>query len=528
VAALLVAGGLMLGRAAAQEPGSPSAAPAKAGAVERDWAALSAWLDERFAAVWTEAGLDPTAVDDATFLRRVYLDLVGRIPSVAEAREFRAASGSHKRQALVDKLLIDQHARQRNSQEFAEHFARLWRRMMLPPTSETAAQGVAFEPWLTEQFRDNVAYDELARRLLTADGETSGGVAPYYQAVGGTPESYATAFTRVFLGARMGCAQCHNHPFASWKQQDFWGLAAFFAGLSPAQPAVPPFVGGQLTESRVTTISYEGVEYHAQVPWNGPLDIGPTARPRVALADWMTAPANTHFTETAVNRVWQHLCGRGLVSAVDDLDLAQPEERELVLAELGRRFAENGHDLRWLIQGICNSRAYQCDSLGDAAEEASLLTGRRPLKTLTSEQVFDSLEQALLLPVTRSNVDSARHNGQRMQMVARLDESLSATPEEYGAGIPQVLMLMNGLLMAQGTSFERSRTLKGVVEAPFMDEPARLDTLFLAALTRLPTDKEREVLQQHLAAQESQADRRNAYADIFWALLNSPEFVLCR
>ena len=142
--------------------------------------------------------------------------------------------------------------------------------------------------------------------------------------------------------------------------------------------------------------------------------------------------------------------------------------------------------------------------------------------------MFDSLEQALALPITRSNSDSARHNGTRMQMVSRFDESVGDTPEEYSAGIPQVLMLMNGRITADAISIERSRTLKAVVEAPFLDDASKLDTLFLATFTRYPTEKERTVLLDHIRTQRTADDRRAAYDEVFWALINSPEFVLCR
>jgi hypothetical protein len=142
--------------------------------------------------------------------------------------------------------------------------------------------------------------------------------------------------------------------------------------------------------------------------------------------------------------------------------------------------------------------------------------------------VFDSLEQALSLPVTRSNASSARYNGTRTQMVSRLDESLGDSPEDYGAGIPQVLMLMNGPLTADAVSVDRSRTLKGVIDAPFLDEASKLDALYLAVLTRYPTQTERDFLLDHVRIQSTPEDRRTAYDEILWALLNSPEFVLCR
>jgi hypothetical protein len=439
LAACLAAVCLLAGGAAraADEAG---AAPVEPGAAPFD---LTQWLDGQFEPMWKEAGVDVPVVDDATFARRLYLDLVGRIPSVAELRDFLDDTASEKRARLVERLLVDEHDASRTPPDYAAQMARVWRRIMLPPGGQTAGMAAQFEPWLTERFRSNAPYDELARAVLTARGESSAGVAAFYQGAGGNPEGYASAVSRVFLGVRIGCAQCHDHPFADWKQDDFWGMAAFFAGVNGGADGPLGGRGGALDEVRQTTLTYEGQEYSAKYLWGETAEVPEGRLPRDVLAQWMTAADNPNFAATVVNRLWQHLCGRGLVPEVDDLDRAAPDEREQFLDEMALRFEEAGYDLRWLIRSIVKSRAYQAPSGG----EQTLAEGRRPLKTLAPEQVFDSLEQALLLPVTRSNAESARHNGQRVQMVSRLDESLGDTPEDYGAGIPQVLMLMNGKVM---------------------------------------------------------------------------------
>ncbi|MCA9056159.1 MAG: DUF1553 domain-containing protein, partial [Planctomycetaceae bacterium] len=277
------------------------------------------------------------------------------------------------------------------------------------------------------------------------------------------------------------------------------------------------------------TIEHEGKTYTAKALWQTePVSLTGDQKPRDVLAEWLTSDQNPTFAANAVNRVWQQLLGRGLVSSVDDLDLATPEERELVLDDLAKRFASAGYDMRWLISGICKSRAYQCEAHIQEGQRITLLEGRRPLKTMTPEQTFDSLEQALNLPVSRSSDESARHNGEMSQIVQRLDESLSASPEDYTAGVPQTLLLMNGSLLAKATDLDQSRTLRAVVESPFLSDDFKLDTLYLAAFTRLPNDEERTMLRTHLDQYDSSDERKSAYGDIFWALLNSPEFVLCR
>ena len=492
------------------------------------------WLDERFDQIWSDQGVNPQVCDDTTYCRRVWLDLVGRIPSVIETRAFLEDPSPDKREELVDRLLADPDASNRLNELHAEHMARIWRRVMLPPGTTGADMGWAVEPWLEQQFRENRPYDEMVTQLLTARGEEARAEAMYYQAVGGTPEAEATEVSRVFLGVRIGCAQCHDHPFTDWKQGDFWGMAAFFNGTTAQGMAVPGFNGetnqlGLSDDGATGVIEHEGKTYAAKALWSAePVSLTEEQKPRDALAEWITAEDNPTFAANAVNRVWQHLLGQGLVSPVDDLDLALPEERALVLDDLAEKFAASGYDLRWLIAGICKSKAYQCEAYVQEGEHVTLLYGRRPLKTMTPEQTFDSLEQALHLPVSRSSEEAARHNGEMQQIVQRLDESLGLNPDDYTAGVPQTLLLMNGSLLAKATDLEKSRTLRAVVESPFFSQDYKLDTLYLAAFTRPPSSREREMLREHLGQYMSEEERKAAYGDIFWALLNSPEFVLCR
>lgn len=483
-------------------------------------------LNVLFEEHWAKDKIEPTFCDDATFLRRVYLDLFGRIPSVSETRDFLAESASDKREKLIDRLLFSDNASSLSNEIYAEHWARTWRRMMLPPGSTGAAMGPAFEPWLKEQFLENVGYDEMTKRLVSGRYEDNR-IGTFYQAVGGTPEAAAGAVTRVFLGVRIACAQCHEHPFAQWKQKDFWGMAAFFSGVRQARPNLQ---GANPTPKETFQVSFEGTTYDAKFLWDQKETVsgkdGQT--PRDLLADWITHDDNPNFAATAVNRVWQSLLGRGLIADVDDLDLASPEERGYLLDKLAKEFMSSGYNLRGLIAGILKSKAYQVRSVKDADTPSSPLYGTRPLKSLSPEQLFDSLEQALALPVTRTAEDSARHNGQRAQMVQRFNESAGQSPEDYAAGIPQALMLMNGKITADATDLETSRTLRAVVDAPFLNENAKLDTLYLATLNRKPTTREREVMLKHISSRKNTPKARSSYGEVFWALLNSPEFVLCR
>jgi mono/diheme cytochrome c family protein len=499
---------------------------------------LADWIDRRFGEEYKAKGATPAElVDDATFLRRAFLDLQGRIPTVAQLRDFESEAGSFKRQDLVDRLVTDNKQPDRFAQRSADNLARVWRRMMIPASSPGAAMGPQLDPWLARQFQANTSYDQIARKLLlvqppqqpmlpptpseqpAAPPDPDAAAIAFQQAVGQSPDMLASAYVRVFLGVRINCAQCHDHPMADWKKSDFWGVAAMFNGVpSPKDmPGAAPTIKPQDEE----------VQYVAKLLWESePLKEIPAEKsPREVLADWLVSPENPNFAATAVNRVWQYLCGRGLAGAVDELDRVTVEERK-VLDELAELFKASGHDLRWLITGISKSKVYQQQVVRDASDEDAGFV-HRPLKTLLPEQVFDSLEQALSLPVARAD-NGPRFNGEREQFVSRMNESATDLPADFKGGIPQALMLMNGKLTADATSLDSSRTLRAVVEAPFFSPEQKIEVLYLAALTRKPRAEELQFLLDHVRQFKTEAEQKTAYSQIMWGLLNNPEFVLSR
>jgi hypothetical protein len=477
-------------------PASPNESPAE----------LAAWIDAKLEAAWRVRGLKPRpAAGDDVFLRRAYLELTGAIPSVAEARDFLDSTSAGKRERLIASLIDDK--------RFAEHFARLWART-LAPAGNTRGQ---LEAWLRGEFRKNTPFDQVARAVLTAKGDaTTASPAAFYTAVGNSPERIAEAVARGMLGVRLGCAQCHNHPFTSWKREHFWGLAAFFAGTGNT----PGRVGDGFT-TKITPPNGSH-EYEAKF-LEGPAPQFPEGRsPRDVLAEWIATPKNRFFAANVVNRVWQDLCGSGLVSTIDDLDTLDAAQREQILDELAAKFAANGFDLRWLVEGICLSKAYQQESL--ASPEPG--SAQRPVRTFSPDQVFAALDQALSLKKGRRL--SPRYTSEGQNLMARLEEARSSTPTEFKGGIPQALLLMNGPIITKATTLEDSLTLRAVVEAPFLKDAEKLDTLFLAAYSRLPRADERDRLLKLVRAKPNDSEaRRQAYANIFWALLNSPEFILC-
>lgn len=478
-------------------PANPGESPAE----------LAAWIDARVQASWRARKLPPRpTVEDDVFLRRAYLELTGAIPSVSEARDFLESTSAGKREQLIHSLLDDK--------RFAEHYANLWSRTFAPAGNTRGP----FAAWLRDEIRKNTPFDQITRSILTAKGNaTTASPAAFYSAVGNSPERITEAVARGFLGVRLGCAQCHNHPFTSWKREHFWGLAAFFAGTGTN----PGQVNDTFT-TKITATNSSSKEFEAKF-LEGPAPQFTEGRsPRAVLADWLATPKNRFFAANIVNRVWQDLCGSGLVSTVDDLDTLADAERKQILDDLAAKFAANGFDLRWLVEGICLSKAYQQVSM--ASPEPG--SAQRPVRALSPDQVFAALDQSLSLKKGRGL--SPRYTAVGRNLMARLEEARGATPTEFKGGIPQALLLMNGPIVAQATTLEDSLTLRAVVEAPFLKDAEKLDTLFLAAYSRLPRAEERDRLLKLVRAKpDKREDQQQAYANIFWALLNSPEFILC-
>jgi hypothetical protein len=535
---LLVAPGVLAVSARAEEEQSAAA---------RDVTALAARIDEHVAAGWAAAGVKPASpADDAEFLRRVTLDLAGRIPSVYEARAFLKDTSPDKRRRLVEKLL--------DSPLYIRHFGNVWRNLLIPEAVaniQVRAQIPNFEAWLRKELARNAGYDQMARDLLTAPlvGGTPqqiyanrGEPTPlaYYMAKELAPENLAASTARVFLGVRVECAQCHHHPFASWKREQFWGYAAFFAGVQKRPQAnilIPApekkelheiKVGG--TDKVVQAMFLDGTKPEWKDKVSG----------RAALAEWMTRPDNPYFARAGVNRTWYYFFGTGLVDPVDEMVGAEKKECPPgLLDELAKDFAAHQFDLKYLIKAITASRAYQLSSAAtDQSQDDPRLFARMPLRGLTPEQLFDSLAEAISytedIPEGLGPFAALRPNSPRNQFLAAFAGTGEKATDSQ-TSILQALALMNGRLVADATSLDarRSPRLSALIDAPFLTTASRVETLYLATVSRKPTPKEAERMSRYietggeaLTEQPTQEQMNAALADVLWALLNSGEFIV--
>jgi hypothetical protein len=533
--------GLSWGRLAADP--TPAASRENAATAEvLDAQALADRIDRHIDARLTERGVKPAApADDAEFLRRVYLDLTGRIPRVADARAFLEDKSPDKRRRLVDRLL--------DSPQYVAHFGTTWTGIILPQSNNQFQNfAFAFKPWIEKQVREDVPYDKMVRELLATPfnnnqpglrgavvqrlGPQGGPVTPlaYYQANELKPENLASSSSRVFLGVRLECAQCHDHPFTSWKRKQFWEYAAFFAGTQPPRRVVQGRVVQQAADPNARTIKIPNTEKVVEARFldGAAPKFQDGVNSRVTLADWVTSESNPYFARTGANRVWAHFFGIGVADPVDDEPTEEnPVSHPQLLDELTSQFVAHKFDVKYLIRAITSSKAYQRTSaVTDPASAEPRLFARVPLRGMTPEQLFDSLAQATGYRDGFTGPVQARFNPQvpRAQFLAKFASQERRT--ETQTSILQALSLMNGKFIADATSLGRSTTLAAVVDAPFMDTARRIETLYLATLTRLPRPEEAARMAAYVESGGASGDRNAALADVFWVLLNSSEFIL--
>jgi len=538
---------------AAPSPGpSPDAgtspAPPKTGVPATDDAVslVAAAIDRQIAARWTEENVSPAPLaDDAEFLRRTYLNIAGRIPSASEAEQFLDEPGTAKRRLLVDRLLA--------GGAYPTHLADMLRSVIVPEANTDPflqQQSQVFERWLRTRVAQNAGYDQIVAALITSDpGSVDSSF--YFLAKQNKPENLAAGVSRAFLGVRIECAQCHNHPFAKWRREQFWQLAAFFAGTRSdpngmttedpglAEIAIPD------TNKKVSAHFLDGE--NAALTRSG-------QRPRQVLANWITSPRNPYFARETANRIWAHFLGTGLVDPVDDFDESNPPSHPELLDLLADELTRQKFDVRFLIRAICASRTYQLSSVqSDPRQSNRRLFARAPVKGLTPAELAASLSQAIgesddPAQMMAAPVFPGTETTPLRTLVMDLFKNDNTDPVDSETTILQALALMNSPVIDESTAPSRGSTLAALLDAPFLDTAGRIEMLYLCTLSRRPTPGELQTLTKyvqrggaHAASKpklgnvfqqmittdksKSKSDHEIALGDIFWALLNSSEFL---
>jgi len=486
-------------------------------------------IDELVFAKQKELQLLPAAVcGDEVFLRRVYLDLLGALPSPDEARAFLDSPAADKRAKLIDALL--------GRDEFALFWALKWADVLRGSPTTISERGVhSFHRYLVGTVAADRPVTDFARELLTGSGNTLHKPAANFYRAARTPEDAAEAAAQLFLGVRMGCAKCHNHPFENITQTDYYGLAAYFAqvrfkgaqfGLDDEIVYLQPGeVQNPLTRKAQPPVAF-GVS---------PGRLAPDADRRAAFADWLTDPANKFFAPSVANRVWFHLLGKGVVDPVDDFRDTNPPSNPELLKALAADFARGGYRLKPLIRTILNSRTYQL--AGDGPKQSARAANpdryftRAGVRMLSPEQILDAVSAATGVPETfkgypvGTRAVGLPEGGVGHPFLQALSKPVrDVTCEcarEDDPSLPAVLHMLNNAGV-----IDKVRSPKGRVAGWLKDgKPPEwiVEQVYLATLSRRPTVRERELVGKHLA---SVADKAAGLQDVQHALLNLNEFLL--
>jgi hypothetical protein len=487
------------------------------------------FIDDHAWAKLQTLGLTPSEpIDDAKFLRRVHLDIIGRLPTPPEVRAFLADSSPEKRTKLVDALL--------QRPEYAEHWAAKWADLLRPNPYRVGIKAVMnYDHWVRDSFRKNKPYDQFVRELLTARGSTWENGATVLFRDRRDPPEITTLVTQLFLGIRLECAKCHHHPFEKWSQDDFYGFAAYFARLGhKGQGVSPPISGGE----ELIGLKSKGEVKHpltAHVLAPKPL-FGTTplmdehADPRIALANWITSEQNPFFAQVIVNRVWSEIMGRGLVEPIDDLRATNPPTNPALLNALAEEFRRHKCDLKQLIRAICTSHVYQLSSQPNERNAGDHRNYSRHYRSrMRAEVLLDAVADVLDVPDTFAAMPSgSRANELWTTRVGSvfLDTFGRPNPNQdppcersADATVTQTLHLMNSQQLHARVTADSSRAAK--LAASNLAPDAIVEELYLLAYSRFPDASEREVGRRTFAAV---ANRRQAVEDLVWALLNTPEF----
>jgi hypothetical protein len=407
--------------------------------------------------------------------------------------------------------------------------ADIWQGYLMSPFADDQTKRAdRFRDWLAEQFNTR-PWDQIATNIITAGGRMEDNPAVVYLIEGRLPRAVpdlTDLTTRYFMGVRLNCAQCHDHPFTKWKQEEFWGMAAFFTQIQTPKRAKQVYEKGVVDDPTLTLANLKDASVPDGFMQRPPTFLGGlelsgetnTAPHRAALAKWMTAQKNPYFARAMVNRTWWRLFGRGFVQPVDDMHDANAPSNPELLDLLSRQFAESGFDLKSLTRAIVLSQAYQRTSQpGESADKQAALFGRMSIKVLSAGQLYDSLETVCGLPAKLTDIDVRQ--GARWEFTKFFGESGDPDPTAYRRGIPHLLRQMNSGQFS-------GRNLDGLVTQLAGADRSLEETasdLFLTILSRRPTETE---LRKVKSCVERAVSKEAGLSELAWALIMTSEFSL--
>lgn len=493
----------------------------------------SARVDRHLFDHWRKLSIVPSPpTDDATFLRRVSIDICGTLPTNEEVAQYLADTRSDKRERLVDRLL--------DRPEYASYFSLKWADILQNrgagySTSKQRAGTTMFSSWIRDSLDSNKPYDKFVSEILTATGSQSENPpAIWYRSVRKSPE-YVESVAQAFLGVRVQCAQCHHHPTERWSQSDYFGLAAVFARVGRKGG----FADAEVPTDEIIFLKDHGDVQHPRTgqklkpqPLGGPeFSIGIHDDPRVSLARWMTRPDNPFFARTMANRMWAHFLGRGIVHPIDDARSTNPPSNPELLDALAQDFVSSGYDVKQLVRMIANSYAYRLDSVPQAGNAGDSQTFARYYpRRMTAETLLDGISQVLDVPTnfgsmplgTRAiELPDENFAAHFLDVFGRPARTTACECERVDApALTQALELVNSneiqRKLAENSGFA-ARLAKS--EQPY---PVLVDEIFVRFFARHPRPEELKAANDFLA---HQPNREEAYRSLLWSLLATNEFL---
>lgn len=503
---------------------------------------LRAVIDREIAAGWAKANVTPAPRStDAEFLRRVYLDLVGIVPTADEAAKFLADAEPTKREKLIDALLADP--------RFAAAQANVWDQVLFgrrPGNIADTRVRPAFKAWLTKQFAENVPHDRLVRELVRAEQPGSEMFLVQFR---NAPEEAAVNVSRVFLGTQIQCARCHDHPYDVWTQKDFYGLAGFFVRLTvqeggtgtnrtfsigekmagevlfsgaakdqapgkKGEPVKPRFLGGKdLAEPAAPAVAAK-----EPTPKKGEKLPKPAFSRKEKFAEWVAAPDNPYLARAAANRVWAQFMGRGIVHPVDDFQKENAPSHPELLKALADGLAANKYDLKWLIREVVNSKAYQLAGTGSVADALPKHFERARVRPLAAEEVVAAMRTATAFDPDPKN--PAKLTGAGEEYFLRYYGEPTNGMGDFQGSLAEHLFANNGEPV-RGFARRKKGNLTDQLLTVTSGWDERVERLFLAVLGRPAKPAERAAF---VAFIQNDPKPEARLEDAVWVLLNSSEF----
>ena len=455
----------------------------------------------------------------------MHLDLIGTLPTIAETEAFIADKQPDKRARLIDALL--------NRPEHAKFWALKWGDLLRLSVKQIGAPSVhKYHRWIESAIASNMPYDRFATSLLTARGSTLlNPPANFFRTAANRDDAVETS-AQIFLGTRIACAKCHNHPFERWTQDNYYGMASFFNRIQRRRTGKGDETW--ILDAKTGEVAHplDGRTMKPWAPSAGEMALPAEADRRREFARWLTRADNPFFARVEVNRLWAHVMGRGIVEPFDDFRDTNPPANAPLLDALAADFVKSGYDRRHILRVILNSRTYQASSTASALnrDDRKYFSHYRA-RMLSAEQLLDAIGEVTGIPERLNglppdmkctqvpapelaNVGFLKIFGQPERQSAceceRSDES----------SIERALQLYNGRLLDRRLKDGNNRFRRAL--AAGKPDAAVIDELYLAALSRRPTDAERKIITAHLGGAK---DRNAAYENILWALLNKTEFL---